>query len=314
VSLSGDCPATGSELTILGAGNIVRQKVSLSWALDLVPDESFVFKTRPDQPVATTRRIANLLRSLSDMKFLITDIENPVIRYRIWSGRRHLVIPFFIDDRNSFTHVSVARKMYAIRGDIHALMNRANNIAEINWYAPLFWDDIPFVRHMLCTDWLKLHLGGQETGYHEVLKGADIYWLSQAAYKSILDDYFYLGFDGFDINDYHFLGEDRLRLWELPGPKAEFIQASGEIENDPRYEAARSNLLSVGGACHYGKLLHALPLLDKCTEETSGFGNIKIARRITIPNPDDVSADISTIDLRNTISFLDKPQDFDKRY
>jgi hypothetical protein len=167
---------------------------------------------------------------------------------------------------------------------------------------------------MLCIDWLKLYPEGREAGYHEVLKETDIYWLSQAAYKSILDNYFYLGFDGFAVDDYGFLGEERLRLFELPFPKAEIIQASSEIESDPRYEAARSILLRVGGACHYGKLLHALPLLDKYTEDTSSFGNIKIARRISIPNPDDVSADISTVDLRNTVSLVDRPKSFDESY
>jgi hypothetical protein len=304
----------GSQFPILGTGNIVRQKVSLSWALDLVPDDSFIFKTRPDQPITTTQRIAELFQSFNKMNFLVTDIEKPVIRYRIWSGRRHPTIPFFIDDRNFFTHASVAKKMCAIRGEIYLLMNRSNNIAEINWYATLFWDDIPLVRRMLCINWLKLHSDGQDASYHEVLKEADIYWLSQAAYKSILDRYFYLGFDGFSVDDYGFLGEDSYRRWELPATKAEIINASSEIENDPRHEAARSLLLSVGGACYHGKLLHALPLLDKYTDDTSGFGNIKIARRISIPNPDEVSAEISTVDLRNTVSLLDRPTDFDENY
>lgn len=225
------------------AHNIERQKLLFYWGLTFVPPEAHVFKTRPDQVITINEKFLNFLSHLHSMDLSVAERDRDILPARVWCGRFAPNTPFWYDDRYFFTTHEVAMRMTAMSTDLRLLAHPKNNIAEANWYQPLFSRTTFWANAMMRVNWHYVtFILAPETfeTYKGELQRTDFFWLVMALYEQVTDRFILSGYTGFDLADYDYLGADRRRKAEVPMQYGgRFIDFFPNYPDHPKFQYAR---------------------------------------------------------------------------
>lgn len=222
--------------------NIERQKVLLYWGVCCAPTGSYIFKTRPDQVVTINEKFHGLLEYLHVLDMSVADVDKGILQSKIWCGRLAPNIPFWFDDRYFFTSREVAIGMTTMTSDIRLIGHPNNFIAEINWYQPLFAKTTIWANAVMRVNWLTIAQRGPESSeaYKAMLRSSNFYWLSIAVYDNVARRFIEVGFPGFNLDDYEFLGPDANRAAELPIQFNRVIDFIPECQMNVAFDDAQS--------------------------------------------------------------------------
>lgn len=200
------------------AGNIERQKFLLYWGLSCVPTGAYVFKTRPDQVITTNRKFHDLLSYLNALDFSTQGENKKILPAKIWAGRLAIDVPFWVDDRYFFSTREVCLRLTQIVSDVRVMAQSQNDIAEVNWYYAAFSGHCYWALAVMHLNWLAQNNQSLEKNkeYRGLIKTTGFFWLAMLVYDKLVQEFFYVGYNGFNLSDYEFLGVDPLRAFEIP--------------------------------------------------------------------------------------------------
>ena len=168
-------------------GNFYYQATQATNGLERFSSDDAIFKTRGDV------RINFALDFKACKEFWERqDREHPVVgehlQHRIAVGGCAPFIPFWFEDRYFYGICSDLRKLVRLSraGDI--LWNPQTAIAEVRWFATIFTELFPVVRHIMRIFWmLRLH------PHDPAVYNTGIVYRSIAVYHHIVETFFTMG-------------------------------------------------------------------------------------------------------------------------
>jgi len=195
-------------------GNYFPQVRALQSALDILPDDVWVFKTRTDLAFRDEEAVKGLLNvDLSLRK----RAPHSSFEHRIWVAWAALWEPFFINETVYFGQIRDLRRLcnFDYSWDICDQTGyRGKQISavrpETRLFLPAFVREFPvfeeYKRLLLISSYYQWNNKPPFAKVLTHLLSEDIYWDYLAAYFRVLDLYFKIGLDGYK-GDYHLARE-----------------------------------------------------------------------------------------------------------
>lgn len=168
-------------------GNFFYQAVQAINGLERFSPDDAVFKTRGDVRI-------NLALDFAACKAFWEqhDRENPItggyLEHRIAVGGCAPFIPFWFEDRYFYGKCADLRKLIRISRTGDILWNPQTAIAEVRWFATLFAETFPVVRHIMRIFWM-LRLYPHDPAVYQT----EIVYRSIAVYHHLVETFFTMG-------------------------------------------------------------------------------------------------------------------------
>jgi hypothetical protein len=131
-----------AEPTLWLEGHILHQMTSLHYGLQLVPDGTFVFRTRPDMRL--TQEMQDFLRNEPSLALGPPHDWPPIFEERLVVLACSLLTPFYINDMIFYGRKNDVDKLLSF--DIACEVIYANMAAEQFYFAPSFYRALPIFR------------------------------------------------------------------------------------------------------------------------------------------------------------------------
>jgi hypothetical protein len=131
-----------AEPTLQLEGHILHQMTSLHYGLQLVPDQTYVFRTRPDMRL--THEMQDFLRNEPSLALGAPDDWPEIFEERLVVLAGSLLTPFYINDMIFYGRKKDVNKLVSF--DVACEVIYANMAAEQFYFAPSFYRALPIFR------------------------------------------------------------------------------------------------------------------------------------------------------------------------
>ncbi len=183
---------------LVSVGNVERQVVLLREGVAALQQrDCYVFKTRPDQPINLYPHLGGMLRAVAAKVGERADRDG-----RLWIGRSHPLMPFFMDDRYFLGHLGTVERMTVLSSELRLTAHPRNLTAEAIWHSAHFLGRYRGIRRMMQFDWSPPVTDGNFYVVFNRVMDQPFFRRSLALYYYVLEHHYSVGIDTIALRDF----------------------------------------------------------------------------------------------------------------